>query len=102
MKVSLQALQQRQPLEKVVVHSLDCSLYQVSVIDDGAELFVTDSGGRLLRTRSLLDMQAHFRELNVQSMVLRQVSAYDEMIGQPLRSEGNQLEVPLTTEQTLI
>lgn len=102
MKISLKALRDYQPLEKVIIHSLDCALYQVSVIINGSEQFVMDGKGRLLRSRSVLEMQANFRDLAMQAMVLRQVSAYDEMVGQPPRPGGNALEVPLTTEQDLI
>lgn len=101
MKLSLQALHELQPIEKVVVHSMDCALYQASVIKDGEECFITDKDGKFLRSRSVLEMQAYFRDLDVREMVLRHTTAYDEMIGQPLRSGDNALEVPLTTEQTL-
>jgi hypothetical protein len=35
--------------------------------------------------------------LPVSSLVLRQFSAYDEMVGQPPRAEDNLLEIPLST-----
>ena len=101
MKISMKKLQDIQPIEKVIVHSLDCALYQASVLSGGCEKFVTDKDGKLLRSRSVLEMQAHFKGLDVQAMVLRQASAYDEMVGQPLRTEDNVLEVPLSTEQQL-
>lgn len=102
MKISLKALRDFQPLEKVVIHSLDCALYQVSVMLNGKEHYVTNDKGALLRSRAILEMQAHFKDFAMQRMVLRQVSAYDEMVGQPQRPGDNALEVPLTTEQHLI
>lgn len=101
MKLALKNLQSLQPIEKLVIHSFECSLYQASVRRNGEDVFITDQQGRLLRSRSVLEMQAHFRDLEVVSMVLRQTTPYDEMIGQPLRTGDNALEVPLSTEQDL-
>tara|TARA_R110001583_G_scaffold188926_1_gene351493 strand:- start:2522 stop:2845 length:324 start_codon:yes stop_codon:yes gene_type:complete len=82
-------------ISKVIMHSLDMSLYQVSVLLDGAEHYVTDDKGVLLRSFKILELQALFESLPVEQMVLRQQSAYDEMINQPMRQGSNMLEVPL-------
>jgi hypothetical protein len=40
-------------------------------------------------------LQGLFKRVNVREMVLRHESAYDEMVGQPVREESNTLEVRL-------
>ena len=102
MKIALSQLMAMQPLQKVVIHSLDCALYQVSIEQDLCEFFVTDDKGKLLRTHSITDMQRYFVGINVDSMFLRQQSAYDEMIGQPLKRDSNVLEVPLATDHVAL
>ncbi|MCY0966871.1 DUF6482 family protein [Parathalassolituus penaei] len=94
MLISLRELQRQPLIDTLVVHSLDLMLYQVSVVLDGRELYVTDNQGKLLRSHNLVSIQALFEGWPVAEMRLRQSSAYDEMIGQPLR-ETNQLDVPL-------
>ncbi|MFG1488585.1 DUF6482 family protein [Oceanospirillum sp. HFRX-1_2] len=95
MTISLKTLQQQPEIEKVIIHSLDCALYQVSVLIEGQELYLTDEQGKLLRSHNKLSLQALFEGLPYRKMVLRQQSAYDEMVGQPLREADNFLEVPI-------
>lgn len=97
MKITLQALRKRKEptIEKVIIHSLDQALYQVSVILDDKERYLADNNGQLLRSHNVLSLQAMFDGIKVEQMVLRQQSAYDEMIGQPGLSGSNTLEVPL-------
>ena len=82
-------------IDKLVIHSLDLALYQVSVLVDGEEHFVTDDKGKFLRAHSILELQKQCRNLKVNKQVLRRQSAYDEMVGQPSRSGTNELEVLL-------
>lgn len=95
MIISLKALRQQTEIEKVIIHSLDCALYQVSVIIKGEERYLTDEQGNFMRSHNKLSLQTLFDGLPVQKMVLRQQSAYDEMVGQPIRDGDNFLEVPL-------
>ena len=78
-----------------VVHSLDQALYQVTVVIDGAERLLVDDSGRPLRSHSLEQLRQWLGRMPVASLVLRQQSAYDEMVGQPPREGDNTLEVPL-------
>lgn len=94
MLISLQELQRQPVIDTLVIHSLDLMLYQVSVILDGHEHYVTDNHGKLLRSHNLVSIQALFEGWPILEMRLRQSSAYDEMIGQPQR-DTNQLDVPL-------
>lgn len=79
----------------VIIHSLDRGLYQVTVATGGEERLLVASDGRPLRSHNLQQLREVLARLPVQSLVLRQQSAYDEMIGQPPRDGGNTLEVEL-------
>ena len=95
MAISLSKLEKFFYLDKLVVHSLDLSLYQVSVEVDGQAHFITDDKGTLLRAFSVLELQKKCANLKANKWVLRQQSAYDEMVGAPIRQQDNTLEVPL-------
>ena len=95
MTIRLSKLKKEPFIDKVIIHSLDHALYQVSVMIDGEELYVTDDEGTFLRSHNKLGLQNLFEGLPVQQMVLRQQSAYDEMVGQPMRGGDNFMEVPL-------
>ncbi len=96
MAVNLKTLASLEQIEKVIIHSITTSCYQVSVLLDGEEVFLVDKKGRLLSHHNIAGLQALFENLPVQSLVLRHQSAYDEMVGQPLRDQANTLEVPLS------
>jgi len=95
MKISLQELYRRQPLAKLTIHSLDQALYSLTASIDGVEAVVTEHGERPLRRRSLTAMRELLELLSVGELVLRQESAYDEMVGQPQRSASNAMEIVL-------
>jgi len=95
MSMPLSKLEQFFYVDKLVIHSLDLALYQVSVVVDGKEHFVTDDNGKFLRAHSILELQKQCRNLKARKQVLRQQSAYDEMVGQPSSSNTNELEVLL-------
>ena len=79
----------------MIIQSLHCQLYQLLVECDGEEQPVYDRKGRLVRHSNRLGLQALFENLEVEELVLRQLSAYDEMVGQPPREGDNCLEIPL-------
>jgi hypothetical protein len=81
-----------------VIRSLDQALYQVTLVVDGRERLLTEDNGRVFRRHSLLEVREALQALPLDSAVLRQDSAYDEMIGQPGRERDNTLEVPLSLE----
>ncbi|MAD45917.1 MAG: hypothetical protein CMI02_13565 [Oceanospirillaceae bacterium] len=96
MTITIKELQKQHHIPRIIIHSLDMSLYQAAAELDGREEMITDKQGRLLRAFSLLQMKSQFDGLPVAAMVLRHQSAYDEMINQPVRGVSNQLEVPLS------
>jgi len=100
MKKPLSTLEQYFALDTLIIHSLDMCLYQASVRVDAnsPELLICDDHGKLLRTHSLIEMQKRCSNLKVGQQLLRQQSAYDEMVGGPVKTD-NTLEVPLHDQQ---
>ena len=95
MGIKLSELLTKPVLEKVIFHSVDLSLYQVSVILDGEEVYVTDEDGRFLRSRNLADLRKALQGCRTWCTVLRHTSAFDEMVGGPEKVGQNMLEVRL-------
>ncbi len=81
-------------VDKVIFHSLDVALYSVSAIIDGVEHIIIDKKGKPLKSHNLLSLQKQLKNVKAKKQVLRHVSAYDEMIGGPVKT-SNMLEVPL-------
>ena len=92
---SLTELSRYPKIPKLIVQSLDHSLYSASVLIDSVEFNVLKDNGTLLTARSILEIQKQCRKLNTESQVLRHESAYDEMIGGPEKLSSNRLEVSL-------
>jgi len=95
MAISMKELSKLTTVDKVTIHSIDLSMYIVSVWISGREHYVVDKHQRPLTSHNKLELQALFERKDVGAMVLRHQSAYDEMVGQPLRDTSNELEVPL-------
>ena len=98
MKKRLSELRGLGSLEKVAIRSLDLSLYLAEVELDGQRYVICHDDGRPLRAVNLVAMREMLQGLQIESLVLVQESAYDEMIGQPTRLGSNALEVPLSLE----
>lgn len=98
MKKSFRDLQRSNQKVVMVVHSLEQALYQVTVSIDGKDYLLTENNGRPFRRHSLSEVREALQILPVERLSLRHSSAYDEMIGQPLREQENTLEVPLSLE----
>ena len=81
---------------RVIIHSLDRALYQVTVVIDGQEQLLIVDSGRPFRSHNLQHVRETLQVMPVASITLRQQSAYDEMIGQPAREEENTLELPVS------
>ena len=96
MLMSLSKLEKCFVVDKLIYHSLEQSLYQISAIIDGQEYFITDQNGTLLRSFKLHEMQKKMVKVESKASVLRHVSAYDEMIGGPEKIACNALEVTLS------
>ncbi|MDK2597680.1 DUF6482 family protein [Pseudoalteromonas obscura] len=94
MKITLAALVDKPIIEKFIINSLDQALYQLSVCLGDSEYIVVDAQGKGIKAHNPLALQKLVQHLPYQKMMLRQQSAYDEMIGQPVRQSSNLLEVP--------
>jgi hypothetical protein len=86
-------------VEKLIYHSIDLSLYQVSAVVEGEEHYITDEKGKFLRSVNLIELQKLLKNLPTIKSVLRHTSAYDEMIGGPEKISSNLLEVPLADNE---
>ncbi|MCV6588173.1 MAG: DUF6482 family protein [Marinobacterium sp.] len=95
MKIPYTDLPTLSHIDKVIIQAVDLCLYQLSISVNGDEFLVTDLDGRVLRSHNKLQLQGLFQNLPVSNFVLRHQSAHDEMVGQPVRTDSNQLEVPL-------
>ncbi|MEH6516041.1 MAG: DUF6482 family protein [Halioglobus sp.] len=98
MKISIRELKSQRCVERVIIQSVDLSLYIAFAVSGDTELLITDSDGSSLKTRNLLKMRELLSPLNIESLVLRQESPYDEMVGQSADKIDNSLEVSLSTE----
>jgi len=85
----------RAGIGRLIVESLDQSLYIASIELGGARVLLVGDDGKPLRTRNLVAMKALLAPLAAWPSVLRQRSAYDEMCGQSWAPADNTLEVPL-------
>ena len=99
MAIELSKLSKYFSIDKLVYHSVDLSLYQVSAIIDGEEHYITDRKKKFLRASNIIDLQKLLKDLKAKETVLRHTSAYDEMIGGPDKTSSNLLEVPLADNQ---
>ena len=61
---------------------------------------LVDKKGVTIRSRNLQSMREMLKVLPVRSITLRQESAYDEMVGQPVRESSNALEVNISHEKS--
>lgn len=95
MAIELSKLSKYFSIDKLVYHSVDLSLYQVSAIIDGEEHYITDRKKKFLRASNIIDLQKLLKDVKAKETVLRQTSAYDEMVGGPDKTSSNLLEVPL-------
>ncbi len=94
MKVTLKDLQSMQ-LQRIVIESVDLSLYIAQADVRGERLLIVTADGKPLKTRNLLDMKSTLSSLRIVDLVLLQRSAYDEMVGQTHKPIDNALEIPL-------
>lgn len=94
MKMALKALR-RKSLDRLLIESVDLSLYIAHAECDGARYLITGDDGRPLKTANLMAMKERLAKLEVREYVLLQRSAYDEMVGQGFAGGDNCLEVRL-------
>lgn len=85
----------QQALDRVVIESVDLSLYIAHAEAGRRRWLICDREGRPLKTRNLLDMKKALASLQATERVLEQRSAYDEMVGNASPPCDNSLQIPL-------
>jgi len=98
MKRTLKELATCGQIDRLVIRSVDLSLYIAVAEVAGEDCLITNNDGSTLKTRNLLEMKQAVAGLSFGELVLRQESPYDEMVGQPGREGSNALEVGLSAE----
>ena len=95
MSIELSKLSKYFSIDKLIYHSVDLSLYQVSAMINGEEHYIIDRKKKFLRASNIIDLQKLLKDVKAKETVLRHTSAYDEMVGGPDKTASNLLEVPL-------
>ena len=99
MKLTVKQLKrQASQVERVIIESVDLSLYIARAVLNGEERVIADNSGKLLKTHNLLAMKRAIKELVDCELFLRQQSAYDEMVGHNYQSRENTLEISLGSQ----
>ena len=93
--ISLRDLQALKTPVDAILHSIEGSIYRVSVLLEGREIRLLEADGKAFQRRSANHVREALRECPIRTLILRQHSAYDEMIGQAVRAGANTLEVSL-------
>ena len=99
-KQLLRHLADQAPLQ-TIIESYEGCLYQAFVRSGNSEQLLWIDSNTPLRSHSLTALREQIAFLNITSLHLRQNSAYDEMVGQPLKAQPNTLLIPLSTSSWL-
>ena len=98
-KLKLKEIRQKSAIDRFIIESVDLSLYIAFVQVDGVEHLIADNTGKPLKTTNLLSMQRQIKQFGQVESVLRQRSAYDEMVGRPSQvSADNTMEISLGSQ----
>lgn len=100
MKIQLSELQRMAAIDKVIIRSFECSVYQAFAIIDGQERLIYENAQHSLCRRNTGAIKEALASLPISRLQLQQQSAFDEMIGQPPREGSNMLELPLSAANT--
>jgi hypothetical protein len=95
-KITLKELKkQTRDIEKLIVESVDLSLYIAHARIDGEERVIAEDENKILKRRNLLEMKRVLKTVAGCEILLRQRSAYDEMVGHNHSTAANTLEISL-------
>ncbi len=83
---------------RMVVESYDLCLYQCFADLGEGERLVWQTPTKTLTTHNLTAMREKLAKLKPAEVFLRQSSAFDEMIGQPNKTDSNALLLPLSLD----
>ncbi len=90
-KIRIKQLAQK-PVDELLVYSLDQSLYTVKAVVEG-QYFQIIKGLKPYRAFSMGQIHRDFALCDFKRITLIQESAYDEMIGQPIKASPNTLNI---------
>ena len=79
----------------LTITSYEGGIYQVFMTKGKTEALIWKNDHTPLKGHSLGEMRELLSDVHMNSLILRQDSAYDEMIGQQQRAGANTLTVPL-------
>ena len=88
-KIALRDLTNK-TIDELLIYSLDQALYSVRVFNQG-NYYEVKKGLKLYRAFSIGHIHRDFSAVNIKKVTLIQDSAYDEMVGQPVREESNRM-----------
>ena len=95
-KITLKELKkQTEHIEQLVVESVDLSLYIAHARINGEERVIAEDERKILKRRNLLEMKRVLKTVAGCEILLRQRSAYDEMVGHSHPAAANTLEISL-------
>jgi len=95
-KIYLKELgRQSRRIDRFIIESVDLSLYIAYAEIDREERVIAEEGKGLLKRHNLLAMKRILKKIAGCEMVLRQRSAYDEMVGHSYPASANTLEISL-------
>ena len=96
MKITFKELKkQTEHIEQLVVESVDLSLYIAHARINGEERVIAEDERKILKRRNLLEMKRVLKTVAGCEILLRQRSAYDEMVGHSHPAAANTLEISL-------
>jgi len=102
MKLQIEDLSDLEPIDKVIIHSIDWMIYQVTVSAEGEDRLLYQ-GSSPFRCKNLLEIQEIFQQIYVEYFGLRRPnSAYDEMVGQPPSGFPDSFEIPLPWKKVTV
>ena len=96
MKLTTKELKARRgEIQKFIIESVDLSLYIAHAVIDGEECLLAESNGKLLKRKNILEMKRCLKAIAQVDLILRQRSAYDEMVGHNYAAASNPMELSL-------
>ena len=96
MKITLKELKKQSRLiEQWIVESVDLSLYIAHARINGEERVIAEDEKKILKRHNLLEMKRVLKTVAGCEIILRQRSAYDEMVGHSHPAGANTLEISL-------
>ena len=99
MKITLKELKKQSGLiEQWIVESVDLSLYIAHARINGEERVIAEDEKKILKRHNLLEMKRVLKTVAGCEIILRQRSAYDEMVGHSYQAADNVMELPLGRE----